>query len=96
MRTKKEIKQLRKDVETIKSDLREMKFERLDSLIAEMKSAAKEMLAASRAMVGKEPPTEQPIDYKASLREAIERGEFADLTQEQLSSLQIAVEAGMK
>lgn len=96
MRTKKEIKRLDNLIAEMKSDLRESKFERLDFLIAEMKSAAKEMLAASRAMVGKEPPTEQPKDYKASLREAIERGEFAYLTQEQLSSLQEVVGAGMK
>lgn len=92
MRTKKEIKQLRKDVQAIKDELREMKYERLDSLIAEMKSAAQEMLVASRVMIGKEPYPEQPMDSKASLRAAIERGEFADLSQEQLDSLRKAVE----
>ena len=71
-------------------------IKRLDNLTAEMKLAAKEMLAASRAINGKELPTEQPIDNKGSLRDAIEKGEFADLTQEQLSTLQDAVEAGMK
>ena len=96
MSIKKEINRLDNLIAEMKSDLRESKFERLDFLIAEMKSAAKEMLAASRAINGKELPTEQPIDNKGSLRDAIERGEFADLTQEQLSTLQDAVEAGMK
>ena len=92
MRTKREIKQLRKDVQAIKDELREMKYERLDSLIAQMKESAKEMLAASRVMIGKEPYPDQPSDPRASLREAIERGEFSDLTQEQLEALKSAVE----
>lgn len=92
MRTKREIKQLRKEVQAIKEDLRVMKYERLDSLIADMKESAKEMLAASRVMIGKEPYPDQPSDPRASLREAIERGEFSDLTQEQLEALKSAVE----
>jgi hypothetical protein len=92
MRTKREIKQLRKDVQAIKEDLRVMKYERLDSLIAEMKAAAEEMLVASRIMVGKEPYPAKPSDPKADLKAAIDRGEFSDLTQEQLEALKSAVE----
>ena len=92
MRTKREIKELRKEVQAIKEDIRAMKYERLDNLIAEMKASAEEMLKASRVMVGKSPEPEQPRDPKADLKAAIERGEFSDLTQEQLEVLKGAVE----